>query len=92
MDFHTFLHVVQHSLLDTLKLLPFLALIYVLIELMERKTSLAGENSRLSGNLGVLIGSATGLIPQCGFSVMAAKLYDKGFIALGTLIAIFISS
>ncbi|MBO5782544.1 MAG: arsenic efflux protein [Clostridia bacterium] len=92
MDFHTFLHVVQHSLLDTLKLLPFLALIYVLIELMERKSSLAGENSRLSGNLGVLIGSATGLIPQCGFSVMAAKLYDKGFIALGTLIAIFIST
>lgn len=87
-----FLDVVIDSLLDTLKLLPFLIIIYILIELMERKTSLSSENSRLKGNLGVLVGSATGLIPQCGFSVMAAKLYDKGYIAVGTLIAIFIST
>ncbi len=80
------------ALLDTLKLLPFLIIIYILIELLEHKTSLASENSRLSGRLGVLIGSATGLIPQCGFSVMAAKLYDRGFIAVGTLIAVFIST
>ena len=87
-----FLHVLEHSLLDTLKLLPFLIIIYILIELMERKSSLASENSRLNGNLGVLVGSATGLIPQCGFSVMAAKLFDRGFITVGTLIAIFIST
>ena len=86
------LDVLLHSFLDTLKILPFLIVIYILIELMERKSNFATENSRLKGNLGVLVGSATGLIPQCGFSVMAAKLYDKGFIALGTLIAIFIST
>ncbi len=86
------LDVLLHSFLDTLKILPFLIIIYILIELMERKSNFATENSRLKGNLGVLVGSATGLIPQCGFSVMAAKLYDKGFIALGTLIAIFIST
>jgi hypothetical protein len=80
------------SLLDTLKLLPFLVIIYILIELIEQKTSIASENGRLKGNLGVLVGSATGLIPQCGFSVMAAKLYEGGFIAAGTLLAIFIST
>lgn len=84
--------VLLDSFLDTLKVLPFLVFIYILIELMEQKTSLASENSRLKGKLGVLVGSATGLVPQCGFSVMAAKLYDGGYIALGTLIAIFIST
>jgi hypothetical protein len=78
--------------LDTLKLLPFLVIIYILIELIEQKTSIASENGRLKGKLGVLVGSATGLIPQCGFSVMAAKLYEGGFIAAGTLLAIFIST
>ncbi len=87
-----FLETALDALLDTLKLLPFLIVIYILIELLEHKTSLASENSRLSGRLGVLIGAATGLIPQCGFSVMAAKLYDRGFIAAGTLIAVFIST
>ena len=80
------------ALWDTLKLLPFLIVIYILIDLLEHKTTLAKENSRLSGRLGVLIGAATGLVPQCGFSVMAAKLYDRGFIAVGTLIAVFIST
>lgn len=84
--------VLLDSLLDTLKILPFLVIIYILIELMEQKTTLASENSRLKGKLGVLVGSATGLVPQCGFSVMAAKLYDGGYIAVGTLIAIFIST
>lgn len=84
--------VLLDSLLDTLKLLPFLVLIYIFIELMEQKTSIGEENSRLKGSWGVLFGAATGLIPQCGFSVMAAKLYDKGLIALGTLLAIFIST
>lgn len=84
--------VLLDALLDTLKVLPFLVLIYIVIELMEQKTSLASENSRLKGKWGVLVGSATGLIPQCGFSVMAAKLYDSGYIALGTLFAIFIST
>lgn len=88
----TIADVALDSLLDTLELLPFLIVIYIVIELLEHKTSLASENSRLSGNLGVLIGAATGLIPQCGFSVMAAKLYDRGYIAVGTLLAIFLST
>lgn len=80
------------ALLDTLKLLPFLALIYVIIELLEHKTNLSSEHSRLRGGLGPLIGSATGLIPQCGFSVMAAKLFEQKYITVGTLLAIFLST
>lgn len=84
--------VLLDAFLDTLKVFPFLLIIYVVIELIEHKTEITGSKNRLNGKLAPLIGAATGLIPQCGFSVMSAKLYESGFIKLGTLIAIFIST
>lgn len=80
-----------HALEDTLPLLPWILLFYVIIQLLENKVDLTKTN-RLSGRLGPLIGSATGLIPQCGFSVMAAKLFEKKYITLGTLLAIFFAT
>lgn len=84
--------VILDALLDTLKLFPWLVLIYIIIELLEHKTRLTGPNNRLNGKFGPLIGSATGLIPQCGFSVMAAKLFEQKYLTVGTLLAIFIST
>ena len=80
-----------HALKDTAPLLPFIFLIYALIELLESKADLR-RVSRLGGNLGPLLGSATGLIPQCGFSVMAAKLFEQKYITVGTLLAIFMAT
>lgn len=77
---------------DTIKVFPFLLLIYVLIEILEHRTSITRNQKILQGDLAPLIGSATGIIPQCGFSVMAAKLYDKGLIRTGTLVAVFIAT
>ncbi len=77
---------------DTLKLFPFLFLIYVLMEILEHRTKLTQSQKILQGGFAPLIGSATGLIPQCGFSVMAAKLYDRGFIRTGTILAVFIAT
>ncbi|MBQ8319359.1 MAG: arsenic efflux protein [Clostridia bacterium] len=88
---HKFLHSVEHAAVDTLPILPWLILIYIVIELLENKTNLAKGN-RLGGRLGPLVGSATGLIPQCGFSVLAAKLFEQKYITVGTLIAIFLST
>ena len=85
-------HVILHALLDTLKLFPFLLLAYIVIELIERKTDLSKPHGGLSGKLGPLIGSATGIIPQCGFSVMAAKLYEHKHVTVGTLLAVFIAT
>lgn len=82
---------VMHAFSDTLPLLPWLLLIYVVLQLLENKTNLSGSN-RLGGELGPVIGSATGLIPQCGFSVLAAKLYEQKYITVGTLLAIFLST
>lgn len=80
-----------HALEDTLPLLPWVLLMYVLINLLESKTELKNAE-RFGGKLGPVIGSATGLIPQCGFSVMAAKLYEQKYITAGTLLAIFFST
>ncbi len=83
--------ILSHALEHTALLLPFLFLIYALIELLESKADMNRIFS--AGNkLGPLVGSATGLIPQCGFSVMAAKLYEQKYITLGTLFAIFLST
>ena len=84
--------VLTDSLLDTLKVFPFLVLIYILIEILEHRTTLVQNKKILQGRLAPLIGSATGIIPQCGFSVMAAKLYDNGFIRTGTIAAVFIAT
>lgn len=85
------LHALEHAVKDTLLLCPWLVLIYFVIELLENKTDLS-SSGRLGGKLAPLIGSATGLIPQCGFSVFAAKLFEKKYLTIGTLLAIFFST
>lgn len=84
--------VLLDALFDTLKVLPFLLIIYIIIELVEHKTSVFGNRKILQGGFAPLIGSAAGLVPLCGFSVMAAKLYDKRLIRTGTLLAVFIAT
>ena len=86
------LDIILDALLDTVKVFPFLLVIYILIEFLENRTSFARNKQILQGKLAPLIGSATGLVPQCGFSVMAAKLYDKGLIRTGTLLAVFLAT
>ncbi len=84
--------VLLDALLDSLKLFPFLFLIYVLIEILENRTNISRNHNVLRGNLAPLLGAATGLVPQCGFSVMAAKLYDRKLIRTGTLLAVFLAT
>ncbi len=80
-----------HAVEDTLPLLPWILGLYVLIELLENKGDFK-QVQRLGGELGPLVGSATGLIPQCGFSVMAAKFFERKYITVGTLLAIFMAT
>ena len=80
-----------HALKDTAPMLPWILLLYVAIQLIESKADVK-KITRLGGKLGPLVGSATGLIPQCGFSVMAAKFFEQKYITLGTLFAIFMAT
>ena len=88
---HEFLHAIEHAVQDTLLLLPWLIVIYIIIELLENRTDLA-SSKKLQGKPAPLLGAVTGLIPQCGFSVMASKLFEQKYITLGTLFAIFLST
>jgi len=87
-----FLNVLKDSLLDSLKMLPFLLVTYIFIELIERKASFAKHGKFLNGRFAPVYGALAGIFPQCGISVMSAKLYEKNLIRTGTLFAVFIST
>lgn len=84
--------VITDALLDTVKLFPFLFLLYILIELMEHNTRIGKPGGKLMGKAAPVLGAATGLVPMCGFSVMAAKLYERRHLTVGTLLAVFIAT
>jgi hypothetical protein len=71
--------------------LPWILILYLVIQLIETKVDVRKVNN-LGGSLGPVVGAATGLIPQCGFSVMAAKFFEKKYITVGTLLAIFMAT
>ncbi len=87
------LHFIEHITIDTLKLVPFLFLTYLVMEALEHK---AGEKThnvvKKAGRLGPVVGSLAGAVPQCGFSAAASNLYAGRVITLGTLMAIYLST
>ena len=79
--------------LDTIKLVPFLFITYLLMEYIEHKTSdRTRAVIRRADKMGPLFGGALGAFPQCGFSAAAASLYAGRVITVGTLIAVFLST
>ena len=87
------LHIIEHTLLDSIKLVPFLFLTYLAMEYLEHKAGEKTEQAvRKAGKWGPLVGGIAGVAPQCGFSAAASNLYSGKVITLGTLIAIFLST
>ena len=87
------LHLIIHTLEDTVKLLPFLYLTYLAMEYLEHKLEgKTGSIMKKAGRFGPLFGGLLGVVPQCGFSAAAASLYAGRVITLGTLLAVFLST
>ena len=87
------LDIIKDALIDSIKLLPFLFITYLIMEYIEHKTkNKTKETIKKSGKFGPLIGSVLGIFPQCGFSVSATNLYSARVITLGTLIAVYLST
>lgn len=87
------LDVIADTLIDALKLLPFLFVTYLVMEYIEHKAGdKAEEMVQKAGRFGPFIGSILGVVPQCGFSAAASNLYAGRIITLGTLLSIYLST
>lgn len=87
------MEIVLETLLDSIKLLPFLFITYLAMEYLEHKAGDKMQTAiRKSGKCGPLIGSLLGAFPQCGFSTAASNLYAGRIITLGTLMSIYLST
>lgn len=85
--------VIFDSLVDILKLIPFLFIAFLILEYIEHKMSKRNEKFLVNNKkTGPIIGGMLGAFPQCGFSAMATKLFSSRVITLGTLIAVYLST
>ncbi|MBQ7104660.1 MAG: arsenic efflux protein [Bacilli bacterium] len=90
---HELIHCLIHTIEEVLLLIPFLFIAFFIIEVIEHKLSSKSKKIiEKSGRLGPLFGGLLGMIPQCGFSVVATNLYITRIVSLGTLIAIYLST
>ncbi len=87
------LDIVLDAVIDSVKILPFLFITYLIMEYLEHKTQDFAENVvQKTEHFGPLLGGLIGVFPQCGFSAAASNLYAGRVITLGTLIAIYLST
>ena len=85
--------IIEDTLVDGVKLIPFLFITYLFMEILEHKmNNNVREKISKAGKTGPLWGGFLGVLPQCGFSTAAASLYSGGIITVGTLIAVFMST
>ena len=90
---HILEHTLMHTIEDSVKLIPFLFLTYLLMEELEHRTGgKARSRIKNAGKVGPLWGGLLGVVPQCGFSAAASSLYAGRVITVGTLMAVFLST
>ena len=85
------LDIILDTLIDLLKIIPFLFIAFLIMEYFEHSLS-KKKNVLKNKKVGPIFGSLLGVIPQCGFSVMATNLFSSRVITIGTLIAIYLST
>ena len=85
--------IILDTILDAVKLLPFLFVTFLFIELLEHKMDEKMHQAiRKSDKVGPLVGSTLGIIPQCGISVAVTNLYITRIVTLGTLISVYLAT
>ena len=88
MTWELFLDILLDSLKDSVLIFAFVFLFHVILSFIETPVSNFLVKRKKTSPI---FGSLFGLIPQCGTSVIAADLYVKKYITVGTLIAVFLS-
>lgn len=83
----------KDAFIDSIKLLPFLFLTYLVMEFLEHKSGRKLlHRIQKAEHAGPLLGGLFGIFPQCGFCAAASSLYAGRVITVGTLFAIFLST
>ena len=78
---------------DTVYLVPFLFVTYLLLEALEHKAGNKTEELvQKAGRLGPAVAAVLGAVPQCGFSAAGSALFGSRAITLGTLFAVYLST
>lgn len=80
------------ALHDTWLSFPLLFVVYLIIEWAERHHGPHNKLYVLLQKYGPIFGALLGLVPQCGFSVLAALLFLEKNITMGTMVAIFLAT
>ena len=88
MTWQLFLDILLDSLKDSILVFAFVFLFHVILSFIETPVSNFLVKRKKTSPI---FGSLFGLIPQCGTSVVAADLYIKKYITIGTVIAVFLS-
>lgn len=85
--------VLKDALLDTLRMIPLLLVVYLGLEYVEARWQQRVVRAvERAGQAGPVIAALGGSIPQCGFSVMASALYTQRLISMGTIVAVYLST
>lgn len=90
MDF--LIDIFHEAVHDTWMMLPILYVVYLFIDSLDRKSEKSDSFFWKLQKYGPLFGALLGLIPQCGFSILAAMLFVSKNITLGTMIAVFLAT
>ena len=85
--------ILMEALYETISLVPYLYLTYLFMEYLEHKMNRRNViYIRRAKQYGSVVGGLLGLVPQCGFSIVASNLYATGLITLGALMAVFLAT
>lgn len=87
------LDLLMDAFLDSLKLLPFLFLAFLILEFFQQRSGKINQKMLLRfRKAGPLVGALLGCIPECGIPILAANLFAASLITPGTLLAVFLSA
>lgn len=90
---HILEHVVNHAIEDSITILPFLFITYLVMEYLEEKMNAKTVAVlKKTEKSGPIWGALLGMLPQCGFSASASNLYAGRMITVGTLLAVYLST
>ena len=90
---HTVVEALFHALEESVHLLPYLFVTYLILEYLEKRTeNISLFFSKTKSYFAPILAALTGILPQCGLGVAGANFYAARVISRGTLVALFLST